>query len=126
MTALAECESLQSSGAVAIENPLIPYLSSPCTSSEDGNDGMNSTALQTENFSKSTSVNEERASVRKGSHKHRECDFCHATQTPMWRRGPGGKGTLCNACGVKWSLRRRSTPKRVISLQSTVCVFFTN
>ena len=20
----------------------------------------------------------------------------------MWRRGPGGPGTLCNACGVKW------------------------
>lgn len=20
----------------------------------------------------------------------------------MWRRGPGGAGTLCNACGVKW------------------------
>ena len=20
----------------------------------------------------------------------------------MWRRGPNGAGTLCNACGVKW------------------------
>lgn len=25
----------------------------------------------------------------------------------MWRRGPTGKGTLCNACGVKWSLKFR-------------------
>eukprot|EP01102_Stenamoeba_stenopodia_P020314 TRINITY_DN786_c0_g4_i1.p1 TRINITY_DN786_c0_g4~~TRINITY_DN786_c0_g4_i1.p1 ORF type:complete len:354 (+),score=59.19 TRINITY_DN786_c0_g4_i1:976-2037(+) len=24
----------------------------------------------------------------------------------MWRRGPNGKGTLCNACGVRWSLTK--------------------
>ncbi|KAL6068235.1 GATA zinc finger domain containing protein [Balamuthia mandrillaris] len=34
----------------------------------------------------------------------RECDYCRVTETPMWRRGPHGKGTLCNACGVRWSL----------------------
>lgn len=39
----------------------------------------------------------------------RSCDFCGATQTPMWRRGPGGKATLCNACGVKWALRRKNS-----------------
>ncbi|KAI9350650.1 hypothetical protein BDR26DRAFT_1003496 [Obelidium mucronatum] len=33
----------------------------------------------------------------------RRCLTCSATQTPMWRRGPLGQGTLCNACGVKWS-----------------------
>ena len=27
----------------------------------------------------------------------------------MWRRGPDGHGTLCNACGVRWS-RVRKTP----------------
>ncbi|CAO3596169.1 unnamed protein product [Absidia cylindrospora] len=32
----------------------------------------------------------------------RKCIYCGATKTPMWRRGPGGAGTLCNACGVKW------------------------
>lgn len=37
----------------------------------------------------------------------RQCDQCKARSTPMWRRGPGGKGTLCNACGVRWSLRRK-------------------
>lgn len=30
------------------------------------------------------------------------CEYCKATETPMWRRGPSGCGTLCNKCGVKW------------------------
>lgn len=31
------------------------------------------------------------------------CDFCGASNTPLWRRGPQGKNTLCNACGIRWS-----------------------
>lgn len=33
---------------------------------------------------------------------NRKCAYCGAKSTPMWRRGPDGAGTLCNACGVKW------------------------
>lgn len=32
----------------------------------------------------------------------KECSYCGRKTTPMWRRGPQGPGTLCNACGVKW------------------------
>ncbi|KAJ3108523.1 hypothetical protein HK100_003419 [Physocladia obscura] len=32
----------------------------------------------------------------------RRCASCGATTTPMWRKGPQGAATLCNACGVKW------------------------
>ncbi|CAO3588200.1 unnamed protein product [Absidia cylindrospora] len=32
----------------------------------------------------------------------RKCHYCGSKSTPMWRRGPEGAGTLCNACGVKW------------------------
>ncbi|KAJ8770837.1 hypothetical protein K2173_021752 [Erythroxylum novogranatense] len=28
--------------------------------------------------------------------------FCGARDTPMWRRGPQGPKTLCNACGIKF------------------------
>lgn len=40
---------------------------------------------------------------RKNMKKKKVCHFCGRNDTPMWRRGPSGKGTLCNACGVKWS-----------------------
>lgn len=32
----------------------------------------------------------------------RHCAHCKCNTTPMWRRGPEGLSTLCNACGVKW------------------------
>ncbi|KAF9581370.1 hypothetical protein BGW38_001638 [Lunasporangiospora selenospora] len=32
----------------------------------------------------------------------KRCGYCGCTTTPMWRRGPNGPSTLCNACGVKW------------------------
>jgi hypothetical protein len=39
-------------------------------------------------------------SLTNGSLK--KCLYCGSKSTPMWRRGPQGAGTLCNACGVKW------------------------
>ncbi|KAJ2716500.1 hypothetical protein H4R19_000615 [Coemansia spiralis] len=34
----------------------------------------------------------------------RSCKHCGCGDTPIWRRGPAGTGTLCNACGLKWKL----------------------
>jgi len=48
-----------------------------------------------------------KSSSKQSSSKKRKCEFCGTVETPMWRRGPTGKGTLCNACGVKWSLKFR-------------------
>jgi hypothetical protein len=31
-----------------------------------------------------------------------QCTQCGATQTPVWRLGPAGPKTLCNACGVRY------------------------
>lgn len=30
------------------------------------------------------------------------CTQCNAVNTPVWRAGPFGHKTLCNACGVRW------------------------
>lgn len=37
------------------------------------------------------------------------CTQCSATTTPVWRAGPFGHKTLCNACGVRWM---KVDPKR--------------
>lgn len=44
----------------------------------------------------------------------RHCAYCGCRATPMWRRGPEGPSTLCNACGVKWKHGKlgSSPPKR--------------
>ena len=30
------------------------------------------------------------------------CTYCNTTDSPTWRPGPCGAGTLCNTCGVKY------------------------
>jgi len=41
------------------------------------------------------------------AYEGKSCEFCQSTETPMWRKGPSGKNTLCNKCGVKWSTDNR-------------------
>ncbi|KAG1330118.1 putative GATA transcription factor 22 [Cocos nucifera] len=38
----------------------------------------------------------------------RVCSDCHATKTPLWRSGPRGPKSLCNACGIRQRKARRA------------------
>jgi len=31
------------------------------------------------------------------------CSACKTSVTPEWRKGPKGRNSLCNACGLRWS-----------------------
>ncbi|KAI8816038.1 uncharacterized protein EV422DRAFT_572099 [Fimicolochytrium jonesii] len=42
----------------------------------------------------------------------RKCVHCNGNNTPMWRRGPDGPKTLCNACGVKFMLGKLERNKK--------------
>ncbi|KAJ0977485.1 hypothetical protein J5N97_012959 [Dioscorea zingiberensis] len=44
----------------------------------------------------------------------RVCSDCHTTKTPLWRSGPQGPKSLCNACGI-----RRRKARRVIAAAGT-------
>ncbi|GKB33035.1 GATA transcription factor 15-like protein [Tanacetum coccineum] len=52
-----------------------------------------------------------RGSMRSGSESEEEsksCLDCKTTSTPLWRGGPDGPKTLCNACGIKYNKKRRA------------------
>ncbi|KAK9282214.1 hypothetical protein L1049_005127 [Liquidambar formosana] len=36
------------------------------------------------------------------------CTDCYTTRTPLWRGGPAGPRTLCNACGIRHRKKRRA------------------
>ncbi|XP_040375777.1 GATA transcription factor 16-like [Oryza brachyantha] len=42
------------------------------------------------------------------SNGSKACADCHTTKTPLWRGGPGGPKSLCNACGIRYRKRRRA------------------
>ncbi|KAI5001269.1 hypothetical protein ZWY2020_025919 [Hordeum vulgare] len=37
----------------------------------------------------------------------KSCADCNTTKTPLWRGGPNGPKSLCNACGIRYRKRRR-------------------
>ncbi|KHN03949.1 GATA transcription factor 16 [Glycine soja] len=44
--------------------------------------------------------------------KKKCCADCKTTKTPLWRGGPAGPKTLCNACGIRYRKRRACSRKR--------------
>ncbi|KAM0948491.1 putative transcription factor C2C2-GATA family [Dioscorea sansibarensis] len=36
----------------------------------------------------------------------KSCAICTTTKTPLWRGGPSGPKTLCNACGIKYRKKK--------------------
>ncbi|CAL0311120.1 unnamed protein product [Lupinus luteus] len=39
--------------------------------------------------------------------RDKSCRDCHTTTTPLWRAGPDGPRSLCNACGLRYRKRTR-------------------
>jgi len=66
---------------------------------------ITNSALQTTGTRKRSKTKSETGSPAKRSPANSQgkvCEYCGGSETPMWRRGPSGKGSLCNKCGVKW------------------------
>ncbi|XP_042498453.1 GATA transcription factor 16-like [Macadamia integrifolia] len=38
----------------------------------------------------------------------KSCTDCGTTKTPLWRGGPAGPKSLCNACGIRYRKKRRA------------------
>lgn len=41
-------------------------------------------------------------SDNRGSASYKVCSECGITHSPLWRGGPLGPKTMCNACGIRW------------------------
>ncbi|XBI59554.1 hypothetical protein VPH35_040591 [Triticum aestivum] len=48
------------------------------------------------------------------------CRQCHTTDTPQWRTGPDGPGTLCNACGIRYRMSREKASAQLASTAGEV------
>ncbi len=44
-----------------------------------------------------------------------KCTECQKTKTPEWRKGPMGRNTLCNACGLAWAKAEKERKKTALS-----------
>ncbi|XP_043691643.1 GATA zinc finger domain-containing protein 9-like [Telopea speciosissima] len=41
----------------------------------------------------------------------KRCAFCGKTETPLWRNGPNGRKTLCNACGIRFKKQEKKAQR---------------
>ncbi|CAL9110357.1 unnamed protein product [Musa acuminata var. zebrina] len=50
------------------------------------------------------------SSISSGDSQIKRCADCRTTTTPLWRAGPSGPKSLCNACGIRYRKSRRAVP----------------
>ncbi|XP_058728688.1 putative GATA transcription factor 22 [Vicia villosa] len=58
-------------------------------------------------------------SYNQGSPTARACAECQTTSTPLWKSGPVGPKTLCNACGIRQRKARRAAKEAENSLATS-------
>lgn len=56
---------------------------------------------------KGSESNRRKRGRKKISKSNLVCEICKTKETPEWRRGPNGPSTLCNACGIRYSNKKR-------------------
>ncbi|KAI7737461.1 hypothetical protein M8C21_007236 [Ambrosia artemisiifolia] len=75
----------------------------------------NSPMEETDNSSNSTSSN--------NNIPIRVCSDCNTTKTPLWRSGPRGPKSLCNACGIRQRKARRAAAAAAAAENCDRCVY---
>uniref|UniRef100_A0A5B7BBA3 GATA-type domain-containing protein n=1 Tax=Davidia involucrata TaxID=16924 RepID=A0A5B7BBA3_DAVIN len=72
-----------------------------------------SSPVETDNSTNTSSSNNSNIPVR-------VCADCNTTKTPLWRSGPRGPKSLCNACGIRQRKARRAMAAAAAANGSTV------
>ncbi|KAK9071223.1 hypothetical protein SSX86_009791 [Deinandra increscens subsp. villosa] len=95
-------------------NPIAP-TAREITKGED-HQPPNSPIEETYNSSNSTSSN--------NNIPIRVCSDCNTTKTPLWRSGPRGPKSLCNACGIRQRKARRAMAAAAAAAETGNCNAF--
>ncbi|CAF2010886.1 hypothetical protein Bca4012_079011 [Brassica carinata] len=48
----------------------------------------------------------------RSSNEKKTCAHCGTSKTPLWRGGPAGPKSLCNACGIRNRKKRRGVENK--------------
>ncbi|EOA31639.1 hypothetical protein CARUB_v10014841mg [Capsella rubella] len=66
--------------------------------------------IESEAMKTSTDAIEEHSSSSSNiiSNEKKSCAICGTSKTPLWRGGPAGPKSLCNACGIRNRKKRRT------------------
>ncbi|KAI4316527.1 hypothetical protein L6164_024504 [Bauhinia variegata] len=60
------------------------------------------------------------------SNTTRVCSDCNTTSTPLWRSGPKGPKSLCNACGIRKRKARRAMAEAAAAANGSVDIGSSN
>ncbi|KHN29722.1 Putative GATA transcription factor 22, partial [Glycine soja] len=74
---------------------------------------MSSTARLTRKMMRLPSTSSDLATKKALNNITRVCADCNTTSTPLWRSGPNGPKSLCNACGIRQRKARRAMAEAV-------------
>ncbi|KAG5362348.1 Cutinase gene palindrome-binding protein [Yarrowia sp. C11] len=79
----------------------------PDRTDEVSNDVISAPSSSSTGSNNNNKVSKKDKRVRKPTSKSKEGDYicteCGTMNSPEWRKGPQGRKTLCNACGLRWS-----------------------
>ncbi|CAA7017096.1 unnamed protein product [Microthlaspi erraticum] len=59
-------------------------------------------------FASADAIEESSSSNGAMSNEKKSCAICGTSKTPLWRSGPAGPKSLCNACGIRNRKKRRT------------------
>lgn len=86
---------------VSLENSNDNDSNSPCQSDSTPNTKIDNVFVSlSDSDRKHMSKIGKTSKSGKNRNAHMRCLHCSSTETPEWRKGPGGPTTLCNACGL--------------------------
>lgn len=111
-TCAVEHFKTESSGMSRGESPVATSANTAhlkeTNSGSSGNDGQPSSRGTASSPNEVTSLSSSPPGVAVALHfvgaTSRSCAHCRTVKTPLWRNGPMGPKTLCNACGIRFKL----------------------